>query len=61
MSLASKIRTSPIVESFGIGLAARLIAGWIRLCQATSRWEVTGLDAADAAMASRCDMKRPIK
>ena len=51
MSLASKIRTSPILESFGIGLAARLIAGWIRLCQATSRWEVTGLDAADAAMA----------
>lgn len=34
-----------------MSLASRLIAGWIRLCQATSRWEVTGLDEADAEMA----------
>ena len=51
MSLARRIRTSPLVVSAGIGLAARLIAGWIRFCQVTSRWEVTGLDDADAAMA----------
>ncbi|SMY06448.1 lysophospholipid acyltransferase family protein [Flavimaricola marinus] len=51
MSLARKIRNSPAVVNLGVTLASRLIAGWIRLCQATSRWEVVGLDEADAAMA----------
>jgi lysophospholipid acyltransferase (LPLAT)-like uncharacterized protein len=50
-SLASRLRKSPALTRLGIGLASRLIAGWIRLCQATSRWQVLGLDEADAAMA----------
>lgn len=47
MSLRKRLERSPLL----IGLLARIMAGWLRLCDATTRWDRRGWDDLRAALA----------
>lgn len=46
MSLRKRLETSPLL----IGLVGRILALWIRFCDATTRWDRRGWDALQAAL-----------
>lgn len=48
VSLRRRLETSPLL----IGLVARIMAGWVRFCDATTRWDRRGWDDLQAALAS---------
>lgn len=48
MSLRRRIESSGLL----VGLIARIMAGWLRLCDATTRWDRRGWDDLHAALAA---------